>query len=220
MSSASVVAVSEAEPAAQSATRRAELAEAAYELIADEGLGGLSMRALARRLGATTGLVSHHFSDRADVIDSALTHATEVITNRIARQTPTGLLDTLSAVLPTDDETLANWRFAFAVRGAAVHDASLRRFDEQVGATWLRYLPGLLEGAVTVAPETAAHHLVAVVDGLAFRAVMTPDEWPLERQRSQLALAFEAIGIDPTSPLVPSTDGAAASTTTSPEERQ
>ena len=44
--------------------RRDELAAAAYRLIAAKGVGGLSIRLLAREVGGTTGAVTHHFISR------------------------------------------------------------------------------------------------------------------------------------------------------------
>ena len=45
-----------------------EIVGAALEMIGTDGVGGLSLRALARRVGVTHGAVLHHFGDKAGVL--------------------------------------------------------------------------------------------------------------------------------------------------------
>lgn len=178
------------------ADRRAELAEAAYRLIAERGVEGMSMRALARTVGATTGLVSHHFVDRDDVVAAALDHATDVMVRRPERLGSRSPFERLAAVLPTDEESLENWRFSVAVRSAALHDPRLLQFDRRVATIWRENLPGMLADVVDVDPVVATDHLVAVIDGIALKVVLEPGEWPAERQLEQLRLGFAAVGIE------------------------
>ena len=176
--------------------RRAELAAAAYRLIAARGLDGFSMRLLAREVGATTGLVTHHFLDRAEIISAALDHATSVM-NRRAAGAAGHPIDAIAAVLPTDAETVENWRFALTVRAAAMVDPELRRFDAEIHEQWHRYLPDALaeHGVLSpgTSPEEAVDHLVAVIDGIALRAALEPKRWPPERQLTHLQRAFTSI---------------------------
>lgn len=44
----------------------------AIDVIAEQGVGGLKVEALARRLGITKGSFYHHFDDRADLVAQAL----------------------------------------------------------------------------------------------------------------------------------------------------
>ncbi len=176
--------------------RRAELAAAAYRLIAARGLDGFSMRLLAREVGATTGLVTHHFLDRAEIIAAALDHATSVM-NRRAAGAAGHPFDAIAAVLPTDAETVENWRFALTVRAAAMVDADLRSFDAAIHKQWQRYLPAALAEHNALGPDTppeeAVDHLVAVIDGIALRAALEPKRWPAERQLAHLRRAFDSI---------------------------
>lgn len=153
------------------------------------------MRVLARRVGATTGLVSHHFVDRADVVEAALDHSTQVIVDRTEPLVAAGAhpVDLLAAVLPTDEATRENWRFALTVRVASLANEELRRFDRAITAHWRGALPDLLAGHVDGDPHEAAEHLVALVDGIALRAVLDPDGWPPERQRDHLRTGFRAL---------------------------
>lgn len=163
-------------------------------MIAERGIDGLSLRALARRFGATTGLVTHHFLDRAELVEAALDHATEVILGRIAALEPGAEpFEMLAAVLPTDEVTMEHWRFALSTRVGALHDDSLRRFEETIVRTWETNLPGLLAPIAVGDPLEAARHLVAVVDGIALHTVLDPAGWPPDRQLRQLGLGFDAV---------------------------
>lgn len=182
--------------AATTATdRRAELARAAYELIAESGVGALSLRALARRLGATTGLVSHHFLDRAELITAALDHAASVMVARLVDrgQHDAHPVEVITAVLPTDPESIENWRFSLSVRAAGLFDAELLRFDRRLAAYWAGYLPDRLGPLVADDSHEAADHLLAVLDGVALRAISDPDAWPATRQVGHIERAFAAL---------------------------
>ena len=48
--------------------RKREILQAALELIADEGYGGLSMRALARASGMKLGALQYHFRTWEDML--------------------------------------------------------------------------------------------------------------------------------------------------------
>ncbi len=164
-------------------------------MIAERGIDGVSMRALARRVGATTGLVTHHFLDRAELIEAALDHSAAVIIDRTAPAVAAGSdpVDVLAEILPTDATTRENWRFALAVRVASLANDDLRRFDRTITAHWRSSLPSLVAAHVSTDPDEAAEHLVALVDGIALRAVLDPDGWPPERQLAHLRTGFDAL---------------------------
>jgi len=174
--------------------RRAELAKTSYELIAERGMEGVSLRAVARRLGATTGLVSHHFADRAELTEAALDHAAAVIVTRVMKMPgTTDVFDVLAAVLPIDAVTIENWRFAFSVRTSAMFDPDLRRFDRMILEHWNSYLPGQLAGRVEGDLHDACRHLIALVDGIALQAVLNPLDWPADKQIHHLRLGYSAL---------------------------
>lgn len=180
--------------------RRAELAEAAYRLIADGGLDGLSIRLLARAVGAkSTGLVSHYFVDRAEIVAAALDHAAAVMMERARPHADP--VEVIVSILPTDDTSLENWRFALAVRAGALNDPTLASFERAIHRYWHDHLPGALADAGRLPddadPHPAIDHLVAVIDGIALRAVLAPDDWPAGRQRRHVELAMSALEHSP-----------------------
>ena len=54
------------------AVRRAELVDAAWRVIAEEGLEAATMRRIAEAAGCTTGRVTHYFDSKDDVLVAAL----------------------------------------------------------------------------------------------------------------------------------------------------
>ncbi|MER5641979.1 TetR family transcriptional regulator C-terminal domain-containing protein [Kitasatospora sp. NPDC002227] len=52
--------------------RRAEVSEAVWQVLAERGFGGLTLRAVAARMGASTGLLTHYFSGKRALVAYAL----------------------------------------------------------------------------------------------------------------------------------------------------
>lgn len=52
--------------------RQARILEAVVDLLAREGISGVSMRAVAREAGVALGLVNYHFADKASLVKAAL----------------------------------------------------------------------------------------------------------------------------------------------------
>ena len=176
--------------------RRAQLAEAAYRIIAADGLNGLSIRILARAVGArSSGLVSHYFIDRAEIIAAALDHAATVMRRR--PDTRLHPVETFVSVLPIDDEAIESWRFTLAVRAGALTDPALVKFDNAIQEYWHQHMPDLLRAHGVLGADADAHEavdfIVAVVDGVALRATLAPREWPAARQRAHIERAFNQI---------------------------
>lgn len=178
--------------------RRSEVAAAAYRLIAERGLSGLSLRAVARAVGGTTGIVTHHFADRAELVEAALDHARRTMVDRFGDLPhDASLVDLAVATLPTDAEMVTSWRVWLVVRAAALHDPEMARFHRAMYDEWRaalgRAAPG---GGRRAAAPDALDHVMAVVDGVALRAAHDPKAWPPRRQREHVRLAVQAVGLD------------------------
>jgi len=152
------------------------------------------MRALARSVGATTGIVTHHFLDRAEVVEAALGHARSTMLDR-ALALPAGstAFDLLVATLPLDDRMVTSWRVWLDVRAAALHDPDMARFHREMYDEWQAESERRLQPELGEAAAVAVDHLMAVVDGIALRAALDPDAWPESRQRKHLTTAWDAV---------------------------
>ena len=73
------------EPASQ---RKLELIQATLSLIAELGVRGTTVRAIAERADVTQGMIRHHFSSKEDLITAAyehhMSHMTNITSNSIA----------------------------------------------------------------------------------------------------------------------------------------
>jgi AcrR family transcriptional regulator len=62
---------------------RAQVLEASVALIAEQGLGGLSMREVARRAGVSHQAPYHHFADKAAIVAALVERGFERFANRL-----------------------------------------------------------------------------------------------------------------------------------------
>src|SRR5688572_26508243 len=96
-------------PAKAESTRQA-VARATWAVIDREGLAGASMREIAREAGCTTGVLSHYFRDKDELMLFASTLAFEAAAERMRGRLEDGedpvatLLSVLEEVLPMDQE--------------------------------------------------------------------------------------------------------------------
>lgn len=52
--------------------KKEEIISAAFKLIGEEGFSGCTFRAVAREMGQTTGVISHYFKDKNDLVIAIL----------------------------------------------------------------------------------------------------------------------------------------------------
>ncbi|GIF07989.1 TetR/AcrR family transcriptional regulator [Actinoplanes siamensis] len=151
--------------------RRAALAAATMEIIAEAGAGRTTHRAVAARAGLPLGATTYYFPTRDDLIAAGLRHATERL--RADLDEWAGRL-TAAADLPAElteltREYLADRRqvrIEYELCLAAARDATLRPITD----VWMNGLPAIL--APAVGPD-AARDIGALLDGVILRALVT-----------------------------------------------
>lgn len=105
-----------ARPEGSLAAGALRVAEAAAEVVADKGLGGLTHRAVAARAGVTTGAVTHHFRTVEDLVAGAIRGQVTVL----SRATPGG------SAQPTPDDFIEALRFHTAAERPSIPVLSRR----------------------------------------------------------------------------------------------
>jgi AcrR family transcriptional regulator len=187
--------------------RRREVAEAVWRVLADTGFAGLSLRAVAREMGATTGLLTHYFRSKQELVQ----HALEVVHERTAPRMAAagegvggleGLRLRLRAVLVDDAEAAVLSKVWVGFWDLALADAELGRAEAARYERWRERLRPLVDEAVergelagrwTDQRETAVDILTAFTHGLVVQALFDPDRFPAERQYAALDALLAAL---------------------------
>lgn len=173
--------------------RRLEVSSAAWQVIIREGLDRTSMRAIAQELGCTTGVVTHHFRDKQELILFALNQVTQHLQTAMqnAMEKVSGveqLVEMLSAFLPLDNERRDILKVWVAFLGYAVGRESLmaehQRCAAQLREVIIQELKDLRSAKLIradVEPEIEANVLLALVNGVSLDSLiqdkcLTPEQ--------------------------------------------
>jgi AcrR family transcriptional regulator len=109
--------------------RREDVSEAVWQVLARCGVGGLTIRAVATEMGATTGLVSHYFPSKRALIAHARAVAELRTTQMRRRVSPepgiAALRNALLDVLPLDAEMVAMSKAWVSFWDVAIGDPDL-----------------------------------------------------------------------------------------------
>jgi AcrR family transcriptional regulator len=173
--------------------RRRDVSQAVWRVLAAEGFGGLTMRAVAAELGASTGLVTHYFATKQELVRHAIEVAEEHTQNRarrpIGKAGLEGLREVLLDVMPLTPDTIAMNRVWVSFWGEALSDESLGDFEIRRYERWRGMLRPHVEAAVQAGElprETAVDDLVATAaafaHGLVVQALVDPARFPPARQ--------------------------------------
>lgn len=175
--------------------KRATIARAAYEVIAAQGIGGATMRAIARQAGCTTGMVVHYFDDKQDVLLHAHNHAAQDVRRRMREheQNHRGLallLALLEEVLPADERRRGNWRIWIAfwdesVSTPGVHNEQSNRVSEWHRRLRRALLQAIEAGEVDASINTAdeVDLIASLLEGLAIQVIVHRRSIGAARQR-------------------------------------
>ncbi len=196
--------------------RRRDVSEAVWRVLAAHGFGGLTLRAVAAELGATTGLLTHYFPAKRDLVAYALDLLEQRSASRPRRAAGAGLSAVRAAMLDilplTAEATDANriwvssWDVALA--DPALSGDHARRYAQ--GRDRLRDLVAAAQqlGELPAGdPARIAAGAQAFVLGLVVQALFAPTAFPPHRQVELLDDYLVSL----TSPPVPHGDRAVPS---------
>ncbi|MFC8799791.1 TetR/AcrR family transcriptional regulator [Promicromonospora sp. NPDC057138] len=109
--------------------RRREVSEAVWQVMATRGFAGLTLRAVATELGATTGLLTHYFPTKQALVAYALDlleRRTIARPRRPAGKGLTALRHALMDILPLTPEATVSNRIWVSSWDAALSDGDLQ----------------------------------------------------------------------------------------------
>ncbi|WP_190131001.1 TetR/AcrR family transcriptional regulator [Streptomyces mashuensis] len=176
-------------------SRRRDVSEAVWQVMAARGFAGLTLRAVAAELGATTGLLTHYFPTKRALVEYALDLLEQRTVARPRRRAGKGLAafrDALLDILPLTPAATDSNRIWVSSWDAALSDPALStdyarkyaqgraRLTERVAAA--QQLGELPSGD----PERIAAGAQSFVLGLVVQALFDPAAFPPQRQTELL----------------------------------
>lgn len=169
---------------ADPAERRQTVVDAAYGILAHAGLSALTMRAVAKAAGVTTGMITHWFDSRDALVEAAVDMAAEREERRAREVAEAGadVVATLSAFLPLDEERASEVRVWIGFWAASIGNETLLSIHRRRYRVWATHLTK----SGFVPDDGSGQRLIAVVDGISVDAVLDPDRWPAEEQIAAL----------------------------------
>jgi AcrR family transcriptional regulator len=185
--------------------RRLEVTEAAWRVIVREGLDRASMRAIARELGSSTGVVTHYFRDKDELMLFALERVFERLFQDMeaaakGRQGLDRLEQMILAALPTSAEGIPGWQVWIAFLGYAIGRENLvqehrKRYSSlcQSICHELTKLQAakLIRADLDLAQE--ANALIALVDGIGTGVVINPEKFTAKQQQYLVRRYLDAV---------------------------
>ena len=180
-----------------------QIAQAACRAIVQKGVDKTTMVDIARQAGVTTGMITHYYKSKKDILAAALRlifHRTEQRLELERRNGGNSLYGVLKETLPLDAERFAESAVWVSFWGAVSNDLELA----QVNRTLHQDAEELYEKLVRTAwPESkqwdeevmqqVCRSVLSYLNGLTASAITSPQSWPAEKQKQALKLQLQLI---------------------------
>ncbi|ONI77213.1 TetR family transcriptional regulator [Actinosynnema sp. ALI-1.44] len=185
--------------------QQAQLSHAVWNVLAEQGIERLTIRAVAAAAGCTTGLVMHRFPNRR----ALLLHARQLLHERTreraenleaeASTARAALRAVLAQGMALDDRTAAESVVWVGFLAAAVGDDELTGLHRTNNKSWRERITRLVESVEPNWPRervtTTAYALIAMVEGAAAFGSTDPAAYPPATQQAMLDATLAAFGL-------------------------
>ena len=191
-------------------TKRREIfAAAALRVIMRDGIAGLTVRAVAKEAGFTTGALTHYFHSKDQLLIEASEHSALLVRARMERAEKTrpaleAIRKVVSYALPLTAETRGYWRIWVGYWERSSYDDEVSRVMRLRYDEWRGRLAALLaraqqEGDVAPAVDVrqAAESLVALVDGIGVQVLLGVGRLSAARQKALFDLWLDTVRTTP-----------------------
>ncbi|MFC1438892.1 TetR/AcrR family transcriptional regulator [Streptacidiphilus sp. N1-10] len=176
-------------------SRRRDVSEAVWHVMAARGFTGLTLRAVAAELGASTGLLTHYFPNKNALVEYALDLLEQRTAARPRREAGPGLASLRAAlldILPLTRAATDSNRIWVSSWGAALADPDLT--DDYAGK-YARSRANLSQRVAAAQelgelpqgdPDRIAAGAHAFILGLVVQALLDPAAFPTDHQTALL----------------------------------
>lgn len=189
--------------------RREGILTAAYALLEEDGLQGVSFRTVAARMGGSATLVTHYYGSREELIDDLLAFALDRWKSEL-EALETGIQDPrerlrvlLGWLVPANEESLVEERARLNLLANHGQDEEtqgmLREWDRNSRALIRRYLRRLVPDGDL---ERTVEILRVTTYGIILAALQDPAGWPKRRQLKSIDAQLRLLGLT-AAPRVP-----------------
>lgn len=173
--------------------RRRDVSQAVWRVLATEGFGGLTLRAVAAEMGVSTGLLTHYFPSKKALVRHALEVAHEFSADRVRHEPGgeglAGLRAALLDVMPTTPEMAEMSRVWVSFWDGALADEELSVAELKRYERWRGMLRPHVEAAIRIGElegetdvDDAVVEASAFAHGVVVQALFDPQRFPPERQ--------------------------------------
>lgn len=195
--------------------RRRVVCDILLDLVAERGISEVSIRSVADAGGWSTGVITHYFKSRQDLLLGGLRRAAEHLDthNRKALESLEGLNTIehlLEGSIPIDGRRLGLCRIFVFFYIQAMHDDALRAEVESYLAAWRAAVAKAIRASMSqgdlpqdLDAKTAAMDLIGLADGLSMHALLDPKVMARVRNQSPVRQWIQALarGSDLVAPL-------------------
>jgi len=181
------------------AVRRAELAEALWQVVQTQGIHHVSVRSVAAQAGTSPSALRHYFATQEELLGFALQSVVDRVSARLLPLLPelrgrSGAVHILEQLLPLDDDRRNEVEVYLAFNVRAHRDPALRAIrDDAETASRLavRHALQLLADDDALGagqdPDALTDQTYPLVDGLALHGTLWPDRYRPAHLRRALA---------------------------------
>lgn len=176
--------------------RREAFLQAAYRIIKKHGFAGVTVRAVAKEAGFTTGALVHYVDSMDQLLVEASEYSARDVRDKMekAEALPDPLLslrEVLYLALPSDEDKRGNWNYFLGFWERSVYNAAVRKVTHLRYAEWLKRTARLIRRAKAagdlaqnVDVPKAARACVALIDGIAIQVLRSGQPLSPREQRA------------------------------------
>lgn len=174
--------------------RRQQIMNAAYDVIAEEGLANTTIAKIAKQAKVSTGIVSHYFGDKQGLINACMREMLNLLRNKTTQLTNhsgddaiakiKAIIDSNFDVSQTNPKAMRLWLEFWS---ASIHTKELQRLqkiNDQRLYSNLKY--HFLKLVSVTQADIAARAMAALIDGLWLRgSLVSDDQHKFDREQAK-----------------------------------